>query len=107
MGILLILILRLPPSLLLPKAVQKGVSRLLTFTAILETSKVIAMGIETANHAPVTKQFNPEMIQTWSYLNRCPRDFNRFHLQGGKRILAEETGVTPLTGTGRGVGVNR
>jgi len=30
----------------------------------LETRKVIAMGIEAANHAPVTKQFNPGVIQT-------------------------------------------
>ncbi len=29
-----------------------------------ETRKVISQGIETANHAPITKQFNPGVIQT-------------------------------------------
>jgi acetyl-CoA carboxylase carboxyltransferase component len=30
----------------------------------LETRKVISMGIEAANHAPIEKAFNPGVIQT-------------------------------------------
>jgi acetyl-CoA carboxylase carboxyltransferase component len=29
-----------------------------------ETRKVISMGIEAANHAPITRSFNPGIIQT-------------------------------------------
>ena len=29
-----------------------------------ETRKMISMGLEAANHAPITRQFNPGVLQT-------------------------------------------
>ena len=33
-----------------------------------ETRKILSMGIEAANHAPITERYNVGVIQTWEVL---------------------------------------